>query len=167
MMTVAQSSSLATAVSITSESRTGWRVAVGVKRVKGAYQERPRHVELRCVLYDVLQTALYDHILLKLPFFLAPTLVPPPHPPPPLNRYWFSNKANAINGYEAVLASRGGHAPTMKTDISYWVNYSIQQNRPLGGTRNSAAAAPSTFCLNCAGQSGNAMHAVFPTPTPS
>ena len=125
--------------------------------MKGEYQERPRHVELRCVLYDVLQTALYDHILLKLPFSLLPLS----------SRYWFSNKANAINGYEAVLASRGGHAPTMKTDISYWVNYSIQQNRPLGGTRNSAAAAPSTFCLNCAGQSGNAMHAVFATPTPS
>jgi len=53
------------------------------------------------------------------------------------NKYWFSDLATAINGYEDVLTTRSGSAPSMKKDISYWVNHSLLEKS-------------SRFCLNCA-----------------
>jgi hypothetical protein len=38
------------------------------------------------------------------------------------NKYWFSDSAQAVNGYETIL-----RPPTMKQDVCYWLNRLAQE----------------------------------------
>ena len=52
------------------------------------------------------------------------------------NKYWFTSRAKAVNGYEKVL-----RPPKMKTDIAYWVNKMMEETVEDGNKY---------FCLNTA-----------------
>ena len=67
------------------------------------------------------------------------------------NKYWFSDTADAVNGYEQVLSP-----PRMKTDVNYWLNYfaaernAAAEHRPPLAAVNTAIEATALNDRSCA-----------------
>jgi len=66
------------------------------------------------------------------------------------NKYWFNSKSSPLNGYENVLGSRYGSAPTMTEDIAYWVNKHLVDRSTEFDAATDRASGNGSFCLNCA-----------------